>query len=202
VLAEQPSTENDSSKQERQMGRLHRKGIVTLGLFVASFSIAQAQKGEASGQIPGLIDVNFNAQLSGTAIGIPVAGFPNPPEVNINGAFVFDKSPKQLDLVAGTFHHFVNVAGPLFRSHDGTFVLTAADGSTMIGTFLGAIRPPSASDPISVGQSYWLVTNGTGRFAGALGSGDFTSELAMGAGGLETASLKWKGVVTIPDARR
>jgi hypothetical protein len=183
------------------MRRFHRNGIVTLGLLVASFSIAEAQKGDASGQIPGLVDVNFNAQLNGTAIGIPVPGFPNPPEININGAFVFEKSPKQLDLVGATFHHFVNVSGPLFRSHDGTFVLTASDGSTMIGTFLGAIRPPNSTDPISVGHSYWLVTNGTGRFAGALGSGDFTSELAMGAGGLETATLKWKGVVTVPDAR-
>ena len=182
------------------MNRLHRKGIVTLGLVLGGFSIAGAQG--SSAQIPGLVDVNFNAQLTGTAFGIPVPGFPNPPEIDIHGAFVFDKSPKQLDLVGATFHHFVNIAGQLFRSHDGTFVLRAADGSTMTGSFLGAIRPASAEDPISRGHSYWLVTNGTGRFAGALGAGDFTSELAMGAGGLETASLKWKGTVTIPDTKR
>lgn len=183
------------------MVKLHRIGIATIGLVLATFSTAEAQKGQSNGQVAGLVEVSFNAQLNGTAIGIPVPGFPNPPEININGAFQFDKSPPQLGLVTATFHHFVNIAGPFFRSHDGTFVLMAADGSTLIGTFLGSIRPPIPGDPVGRGQSYWLITNGTGRFAGAMGSGDFTSELGIGAGGSEIASLKWKGTVGIPDRR-
>ena len=181
------------------MLKLRRLGIVTIGLLLAGITVAEAQP-FLKGQMK---DVNFEARLNGTAIGIPVPGFPNPPEIQINGGFTFDHSPHELDLASATFHHFVNIGNPLlFRSHDGTFVLRAADGSTLIGAFLGAIRPPTSKDPVGRGQSYWLITNGTGRFAGALGAGDFTSELGIGAGGSETADLKWKGTVTIPDPKR
>jgi len=183
------------------MVKLQQIGIVTMGLLLASFGRAEAQQGQSNAQIVGLFEVPFNAQLSGRAIGIPVPGFPINPNIEINGNFDFVKSPPQLDLVGATFHHFVDISGAFFRSHDGTFRLVAADGATLIGTFLGSIRPPVPTDPLGRGHSYWLITNGTGRFAGAMGSGDFTSELGIGAGGSETAVLKWKGVVAIPDPR-
>jgi hypothetical protein len=180
------------------MVKLHQIGIVTMGLLLASFGRAEAQQGLSNAQIVGLFEVPFSAQLTGTAIGIPVPGFPNPPTIEIIGTFDFVKSPPQLDLVSATINHFLDVTGQYFHSHDGTFRLVAADGATLIGSFVGRIRPPIPADPLGRGHFYWLITNGTGRFAGAIGSGDFTSERAIGDGGSEAAVVRWKGVVAIP----
>lgn len=182
------------------MVKLHQVGIVTVGLLLASFGRLDAQAANKA-QVVGLFEVSFNAQMSGSAIGIPVVGFPFPADVETSGVFAFAKSPQQLDLVSAAFHYLVNLSSSVYRTRDGTFVLVAADGATLTGTFVGAIRPAIEADPLGRGRSYWLITKGTGRFAGAMGSGNFTSEIGIGAGGSETAILEWKGVVAIPNPR-
>ena len=63
-------------------------------------------------------------------------------------------------------HHLVSVITMTF--YDGTFVWTAADGDTIEGSYSGNLVPTSAGFEI---HGSFMIDGGTGRFAGASGSG-------------------------------
>ena len=79
-------------------------------------------------------------------------------------------------------HHLVSVITMTF--YDGTFVWTAADGDTIEGSYSGNLVPTSAGFEI---HGSFMIDGGTGRFAGASGSGaalgmqynDNTAELEL-----------------------
>ncbi|HSJ64378.1 MAG TPA: hypothetical protein VK922_10850 [Gemmatimonadaceae bacterium] len=69
---------------------------------------------------------------------------------------------------------------------DGEFTNTAADGSTIIGTYDGYLVPTSHPTQFTI-QGTFVITGGTGRFEGASGSGLATGtfDTATGAASLE-----------------
>ena len=125
--------------------------------------------------------MSFNAQLTGKAIGIPVPGPPIPrtSKSTARSTSKVTTATRSRERCLPSLRQHIR---SFFRSHDGTFVLMAADGSTLIGSFLGNIRPDSRGS----GRPWPVVLadhqrNRTVRWRHGLG--DFTSELGIGAGG-------------------
>jgi hypothetical protein len=66
--------------------------------------------------------------------------------------------------------HCIDAFDPSMAFTDGHFLETGADGSTVHGIYHGAVVP--GSDPtIGIIQGVWTIIGGTGRTAGATGSG-------------------------------
>jgi hypothetical protein len=65
----------------------------------------------------------------------------------------------------------------------GSFLLIAANGDSMAVTFSGTFLPsgPTFDDPVTF-MGTWTIMSGTGRFAGATGSGTYQGT-AVGAEG-------------------
>jgi hypothetical protein len=59
-------------------------------------------------------------------------------------------------------------------AYDGTFTTTAADGSTLFGTYSGAVES-TAHPKVFKSKHVSTTTGGTGRFAGASGTATVTS---------------------------
>ena len=64
---------------------------------------------------------------------------------------------------------------------NGTFTLTAADGDTVFGTFSGQ-SGPTADPGIVTYDDPGVITGGTGRFAGAIGTADTSGHADMATG--------------------
>jgi len=93
--------------------------------------------------------------------------------------------------------HRVNLA-TLPAQASGTFILTAANGDTVIATFTGLGTPTSSPGVFSIVETA-TITGGTGRFAGATGS--FVVERSVDLVGLQTQGL-FDGVISAPGANR
>jgi hypothetical protein len=70
---------------------------------------------------------------------------------------------------------------PPFKVHDGTYTLTATNGDQMVLTTEGFANLPQASPDKFFATAFenWNVKSGTGRFAGATGSGRVISPAAF-----------------------
>ena len=81
------------------------------------------------------------------------------------------QGPSQVDVILG--------------EQSGTSTLTAANGDTLVITFVGTVQleGPDPEDPVTF-DGTWTVIDGTGRFADATGSGTYTGSAAGPAGTL------------------
>lgn len=62
----------------------------------------------------------------------------------------------------------------------GTFTLVAANGDRVTGNYWGRLAPASASEPIfSIQDGRYVITGGSGRFAGATGQGEVLGRLLL-----------------------
>lgn len=82
---------------------------------------------------------------------------------------------------------------PPLWDQTGTSIFTAADGSQLIGTFVGTTGPEG--DSPFAGSGTYVITSGTGRFEGATGSGTYWY---VAAPDLSTAHLEFTGTLTNP----
>jgi hypothetical protein len=70
--------------------------------------------------------------------------------------------------------HCIDLTGPdPLAFTDGLFTLTAADGDTVTGTYGGRLQPTVTPNLFYIDGTF-LITGGTGRFAGASGGGAAT----------------------------
>jgi hypothetical protein len=99
-----------------------------------------------------------------------------------------------MGLFTNTQSHCVNLSTGDFI--DGTTILTAANGDTIIGTYSGHLVF-SADFKTAAIYGVFKVTGGTGRFAGATGGGLATGTLDLTTG--EANDLLLKGTISRPN---
>lgn len=88
--------------------------------------------------------------------------------------------------------HCVNLLGPdPLAFTDGRFTLTAANGDTVTGTYGGRLQPTGTPNLFAIDATF-LITGGTGRFAGASGGG-----IATGMTDLLTSEIELAGRVSL-----
>ncbi|MBK8706028.1 MAG: hypothetical protein IPN33_22360 [Saprospiraceae bacterium] len=75
----------------------------------------------------------------------------------------------------------------------GTSIFTSADGSTLVGTFVGTTGPQG--DSPFVGAGTYVIESGTGRFVGASGNGTYSYVVAPD---FSSAHLVFTGTITKP----
>jgi hypothetical protein len=78
------------------------------------------------------------------------------------------------------WYHCFDPARPL-EFTDGRYTFTAADGSTIHGSYFGRFLPTSDPSVLSI-DGRWTIAGGTGRFRGASGGGVATGTSGAAAG--------------------
>lgn len=113
--------------------------------------------------------------VTGTGISVPTG-----PPTATNLDFKFDgkyNSPLGAITIAANGTVLLTVINPDgSNANKGTFTITAANGSTFSGTFTGSIQQPNQQGDTKYSLSY-VITGGTGIFAGATGSGTSVGDL-------------------------
>lgn len=144
------------------MHNSHPLWFICLGLIVFGFGLTTTVKADS---------ITFSVTHAGLSIVDPNA----PPPIiafkaNGSGSSIFGNfSFEGLGLVDPTKP---TATGTLPGT--GTFTFTLANGDKFFGTFTNAFAPPDAQGNATASISY-LITGGTGIFAGATGTGtDFT----------------------------
>jgi len=128
-------------------------------MFVASFVLAVLALVGLAGSAVAEDQVPFRGSLVGLDTGIPL----DPPYVSITVEAAGNAT--QLGEFSLTVLATVNRAT---GTGTGTFLFTAASGDTVFGTTSGQ-STPTAPGVITIVEN-WIITDGTGRFAGATGS--------------------------------
>lgn len=72
----------------------------------------------------------------------------------------------------------ITASRPPQRTHQGIFNWAFDDGSTLFGTYSGAVTLPGGPGPLVI-TSTSLIGGGTGRFLGATGSLNTTGTLSV-----------------------
>ena len=82
------------------------------------------------------------------------------------------QGPSQVDVILG--------------EQSGTSTLTAANGDTLVITFVGTVQleGPDPEDPVTFDGTWTVIDRVIGRFADATGSGTYTGSAAGPAGTL------------------
>jgi len=91
----------------------------------------------------------------------------NPPYVTIHGTAVGNGNFFGLSTAA--FDQTIVFGNPN-QITNGTFTFTAADGSTLSATYYGPLAAFNQYG-LTIGDGFFSITGGTGRFAGACGNG-------------------------------
>ena len=99
-----------------------------------------------------------------------------------------------------TASHCVTPTPPVTRYGNGLFSWAFEDGGVLEGTYSGTVTLV-AGQPARTVQDY-VVTGGTGRFAGARGEFQHVGTFVFGAGGVTTGQSTFRGTLCLePDAR-
>ncbi len=147
--------------------------MVAILVVSATFSVANAQVTREKHSVP------FKANLAATAT---PAG---PPVGSILEIFVSGSGQTSHMGNAIVWEHmFVNLATGEF--YDGEYVLTAANGDEVEGSFHGYMVPTSVPGDMEI-VGFFTIDDGTGRFEGAQGEGtasgmqyaDYTVDLRL-----------------------
>jgi hypothetical protein len=123
----------------------------------------------------------------------------NPPMLSVHLTAAGEAVP--LGQYTFAAHQFVRlgVRGEPVACTDGIGVLTGSGGDAIYITYSGLHHP--MADPKVVGDEFtFVITGGSGRFAGASGSGTMLGEVRIGGGpgGKDQANLAVDGTISAP----
>jgi hypothetical protein len=163
--------------EETMMARVRVPALlVALGLAIALVVAGCGNKGGAASSSNPTGPQQFVAMAQGVSQATPR---PNHDDIlNIDLQFIY--APWGLEGLK--VHKFlVTRPPPPFKVHDGTYTLTATNGDQMVLTTSGFANLPPASPDKFFATAFedWTVKSGTGRFAGATGSGKVISPAAL-----------------------
>ena len=137
--------------------------------------------------------VRLNLHAEGTEVLPAIPG----PEAPVTANMTVDDSPLDFETFTGTTT--LNTSGVPFVFHSGTYELEGPDGTLTLST-LGSALPPVVG--LLLGNQPFIVTEGTGAFEGATGSGTIFTNAAVGAPGAQPSSADIVGTITLPRRRR
>ena len=154
-------------------------GLILLLLFAAFGSQALAKTGKRQATVP--FKVTYQT-------------FPVPRGVDGDGYLILEIPADGKGTHLGKSEWYADSLvslGPNPNTQTGEMVFTAANGDQLIGSFEGWANL-SDSGGAEYGGEY-EISEGTGRFTGATGSGDY-----YGSAGPETGTLTFEGTLTNP----
>lgn len=123
-----------------------------------------------------------------------------PPVLTLVFAPATTTGTSTLGAFAVTASHCVTPTPPVTSYGGGLFSWTFEDGGVLQGTYSGTLTL-AAGQPARTVQDY-VVTGGTGRFAGARGEFQHIGTFVFGAGGVTTGQSTFEGTLCLePKAR-
>lgn len=136
-------------------------GVAMIALFIGAAATAKADT------------VSFS--VTGLGISLPT-GPPTPTQLDFNFKGNYD-SPLGTIAINALGSVAITVFNPDGSSpNKGTFTITGPNGSTFSGTFAGTLQPVNQTGDTTYALSY-IITGGTGIFAGATGNGTSIGKL-------------------------
>lgn len=143
--------------------------------------------------------------FSGTIQNVTPPGAPGglcgpPPVLTLVFAPATTTGTSNLGAFAITASHCVTPTPPVTNYAGGVFSWAFEDGGVLEGTYTGTVIL-TAGQPARTVQDY-VVTGGTGRFAGARGEFQHVGTFVFGAGGVTTGQSTFRGTLCVePTAR-
>lgn len=139
--------------------------LCALLVVLSSASVATAAEGQRDHLVPiGGTVVGLDVEPDMTALGCTPVGAP------LLWRFTSEGTGTVSHLGRVTYH-FTHCTHVDLTITEGELALTAANGDTLVLDYTARVTQYTPGDPVAVWEQEWTVADGTGRFAGATGSG-------------------------------
>ena len=146
-------------KKRMQVKRIYR--IVLAALAAALMATPWATAGNDLKQVPFHAELDYRAAPSASSAPCSAS------ELRIDVAITGGEVTRLGSITSRDYYACLN---PLTFGFSGRYVFVAANGDTIDGGYAGKFLPTADPGVLAI-DAHWFVDGGTGRFAGATGSG-------------------------------